>query len=547
MTTDILLEGPESRSKILEGIRKVSKAVGSTIGPQGRTIILSDVYPVKLQNGGVKHERRYGSTKDGVTVCKAIVLPDLQERAGGVMTQDVCGKTVQETGDGTSASAVQFYELCRRLEDELSLGKNPMDLKKGIEIGCNRVVEYIKENSKPLEGDRLRQIAYISSNNDEPLGKVISSAIESVGADGIIIVESGKSNETYFKRTKGTEIMEGFVSPLFCTNPHRMECELENPYIILFEERINTHLSLVPIIKKVLAQDKDAQFLFIAKEYSIEAVSFLINSLPQHRKTEEQLCFVSCAIKTPGVGQVGDDVMNDLAVLFGGRYIMQESGINLNAETPNNYADIEHLGRSGKVVVGLRSTIFSEGAGSQESIAERVASIQAAIEQSEYEEEKEIYRNRIASLTGSIGILYVGGKTEQEITEKLARVDDALRACRAAQAEGYVQGGGTLFLKVQPVLKQLTNSILNPVVVKGVEILAEAIKEPHRQILRNAGIEVPQKPYKDGEGYNAKTFKIENLLDVGIIDPAKVLRTSLENAVSGAGVYLLADGLIINT
>jgi len=294
----------------------------------------------------------------------------------------------------------------------------------------------------------------------------------------------------------------------------------------------------------VLSEDPDAHFLFIAKEYATEVVNFLVSALPHNRKSQDQKVFTSCAVKTPLIGQLGEDLMNDLAVLLRGTYISQESAVGLNPENKNSYVQTKHLGRCGKVLINPRFTTFVNPASTEEEIESRVAQINSEMA---LVDDKEFYLKRIASLKSSIAELHVGGQTDGEVNEKLMRVDDALRACRAAQSEGFCQGGGTVFLLAQSALKQLDNAALNPGVSRGIKILAEAIKDPYIQILKNAGVEPSKTAYKEGFGYNAKTFKEENLLDAGVIDPAKVLRVSLENAVSAVGLYLLVDGIIVNS
>ena len=542
--TNELLSGPESRKKILEGINKTTDAIAITIGPQGRNQILCEVVPVPLPNGGVRHQKMFSSTKDGVTVSRSITHPDTQMEAGGMMVKDVCERTVAESGDGTSSAASLFRGLVARCEEALESGINPYDLKKGMELCCQRVVEFIAEKSKPLEGDRMKQIAIISANNDEKLGATIAEVTNLVGADGIIHVVRSQTNETYSTKSPGTQISEGFVSPHFVNVPNRLESELINPYIILFEERINTIESIFPIIESILKDEPNAHFLFIAKEYSTEVVNFLVSALPHNQKRPDQKTFTSCAIKTPMLGQMGEDVMSDLAVLLNGTYISQESAVGLNPDNKNTYVNKEHLGRCGRVTINPVFTTLIDPPSTQDQIDERVKAINAEME---LVDDKDFYKKRIAALRQSVAVLYVGGATEGEVTEKLHRVDDALKACRAAQAEGYVQGGGTVFLLVQSALKQLDNAALTTGISEGIKILAEAIKDPYLQILKNAGVNSPQEKYPEGLGYNAKTFKVENLYDAGVIDPAKVLRTSLQNATSGASLYILVDGVIVNS
>lgn len=537
--TQKLTSGLDSKRNILDGLHATAEKIASTIGPEGRVVVVSKIIPVE-ENGRLVGKRFNLPTKDGVTVAREIVHSDIEKEIGGDLVKQASGRTVEDAGDGTSAAAVLLDSLATKGFEAMEKDPNlsPYDLKRGIEMGCSEVVSHIRSIKKPIEGDRLTQIATISCNNDADLGSAIAQVAVLVGTKGDVEIRHGKSNTTTFTHDRGYRIFSGMVTELM-KDERSPTCDLENPYIFMFEETVNQPKHLALVVNMVLEKDPKAQFLFIAKGFNKDVVDYMM----VNRET-----WKSAAIKIPNVGTLGDNIMRDIAFLTGGTYVVQEGGIGINPElhSEEGRVEITHLGRCESVTVALQGTLLKGFVASEEAIQDRVETLEK--ERDQNEDLAPFYQKRIAALTGSVATIYVGGITESEINEKMYRVDDALRACVSAMEEGYVVGAGMVYMQLQPHLKQMHNAMTSNVgEAKGFEILMESIKRPYSQILKNAGLPEDKKTnFKDGMGYNAKTRKIENLEESGVIDPAKVLISSLSNAVSAAGMFYITDGVVLN-
>lgn len=509
----------EARDQLKRGVDALANAVKVTLGPKGRNVII---------------DKKFGAptiTKDGVSVAKEIELSDPIENMGAQMLKEVASKTADVAGDGTTTATVLAQAIVTAGLKHVAAGANPMDLKRGIDKAVYAVVAELKKQAKAVGGDfnKIRQVAAISANNDGTIGSLIAQAMERVGQEGVITVEEAKGTETEVKVVEGMQFDRGYLSPYFVTNPEKMEAELDNPFILIYDKKISSMKELLPILEKV-AQG-GSPLLIISEEVEGEALATLVvNKLRGTLKV--------AAVKAPGFGDRRKAMLEDIAVLTGGTVISEERGFKLDT------ADITFLGRAEKVVIDKDNTTVINGAGSKNDIDARVNQIKAQIESSTSEYDKEKLQERLAKLSGGVAVLYVGAATEVEMKEKKDRVDDALHATRAAVEEGIVPGGGVAYIRCINALNEIKGD--NEDETFGINIVKRAIEEPLRQIVSNAGQEpsiVIQrvKDSKEDEGYNARTETFEPMMKAGVIDPAKVSRVALENAASVAGMLLTTE------
>lgn len=509
----------EARDQLKRGVDALANAVKVTLGPKGRNVII---------------DKKFGAptiTKDGVSVAKEIELSDPIENMGAQMLKEVASKTADVAGDGTTTATVLAQAIVTAGLKHVAAGANPMDLKRGIDKAVNAVVAELKKQAKAVGGDfnKIRQVAAISANNDGTIGSLIAQAMERVGQEGVITVEEAKGTETEVKVVEGMQFDRGYLSPYFVTNPEKMEAELDNPFILIYDKKISSMKELLPILEKV-AQG-GSPLLIISEEVEGEALATLVvNKLRGTLKV--------AAVKAPGFGDRRKAMLEDIAVLTGGTVISEERGFKLDT------ADITFLGRAEKVVIDKDNTTIINGAGSKNDIDARVNQIKAQIESSTSEYDKEKLQERLAKLSGGVAVLYVGAATEVEMKEKKDRVDDALHATRAAVEEGIVPGGGVAYIRCINALNEIKGD--NEDETFGINIVKRALEEPLRQIVSNAGQEpsiVIQrvKDSKEDEGYNARTETFEPMMKAGVIDPAKVSRVALENAASVAGMLLTTE------
>lgn len=509
----------EARDQLKRGVDALANAVKVTLGPKGRNVII---------------DKKFGAptiTKDGVSVAKEIELSDPIENMGAQMLKEVASKTADVAGDGTTTATVLAQAIVTAGLKHVAAGANPMDLKRGIDKAVYAVVAELKKQAKAVGGDfnKIRQVAAISANNDGTIGSLIAQAMERVGQEGVITVEEAKGTETEVKVVEGMQFDRGYLSPYFVTNPEKMEAELDNPFILIYDKKISSMKELLPILEKV-AQG-GSPLLIISEEVEGEALATLVvNKLRGTLKV--------AAVKAPGFGDRRKAMLEDIAVLTGGTVISEERGFKLDT------ADITFLGRAEKVVIDKDNTTIINGAGSKNDIDARVNQIKAQIESSTSEYDKEKLQERLAKLSGGVAVLYVGAATEVEMKEKKDRVDDALHATRAAVEEGIVPGGGVAYIRCINALNEIKGD--NEDETFGINIVKRALEEPLRQIVSNAGQEpsiVIQrvKDSKEDEGYNARTETFEPMMKAGVIDPAKVSRVALENAASVAGMLLTTE------
>ena len=517
-----LLFSDEARRAVLRGVETLAKAVKVTLGPKGRNVIL---------------DKKFGSptiTKDGVTVAKEIELEDPYENMGAEMVKEVASKTSDTAGDGTTTATVLAESIFREGLKNVTAGANPMGLKRGIDQAVAAVVEYLKEKlSKPIKGKKeIAQVATISANNDSKIGDLIAEAMEKVGKDGVITVEEAKGIETVLEVVEGMQFDQGYLSPYFVTDAERMECALEDPYILIHEKKISVMKDLLPLLEKIARTGKP--FLIIAEEVEGEALATLVvNKL---RGT-----LAGAAVKAPGYGDRRKAMLEDIAVLTGGRAITEDLGIKLES------IDIEDLGRAKRVVVDRENTTIVEGAGKTAAVNGRIAQIKAQIEKTDSDYDKEKLQERLAKLSNGVAVIKVGAATETEMKERKARVEDALHATRAAVEEGIVPGGGVAYLRAVSTLDKIKNADHDESV--GVEIVRRALEEPIRQLVENAGGEgsvVAQrvKEKSGNEGFNVDSGEYVDMIAHGIIDPTKVSRLALQNAASIAGLLLTTEALV---
>ena len=512
----------EARDALKKGVDTLANAVKVTLGPKGRNVII---------------EKKFGSpaiTKDGVTVAKEIDLKDPLENMGAQMVKEVASKTADQAGDGTTTATVLAQAIVAPGIKSVAAGANPMDIKRGIDKAVAAVVTNLKSQSQTVGSDnnKIKQVASISANNDEVIGSLIAQAMEKVGNDGVITVEEAKGTETEVKTVEGMQFDRGYLSPYFVTNSDKMEAELENPYILIYDKKISNMKELLPILEKQVQTGKP--LLIIAEDLDGEALATLVvNKIRGSLKV--------AAVKAPGFGDRRKAMLEDIAILTGGTVISEERGYKLEN------AELEYLGQAEKVVVDKDNTTVINGSGDVEDIKARVTQIRSQIETTTSDYDREKLQERLAKLSGGVAVLYVGATTEVEMKEKKDRVDDALHATRAAVEEGIVAGGGVAFIRATSALNDLKG--VNEDEQIGIDIIKRAIEEPLRQICSNAGIEgaVIVQKVKEATadfGYNARTDKFENLIGAGVIDPTKVSRVALENAASVASMLLTTEAVL---
>jgi chaperonin GroEL len=516
-----IVHGEDSRQAILRGVNKLADVVKVTLGPKGRNVVL---------------EKKFGSptiTKDGVSVAKEIELKDPLENMGAQMVREVASKTSDVAGDGTTTATVLAQAIFREGVKSVAAGANPMALKRGIEQAVEVAVKEIESLSKPVSGDAVAQVGIISANGDAKIGKIIAEAMDKVGKDGVITVEESKSLETVLEVVEGMQFDRGYLSPYFVTDPERMEAVLENAFILLNEKKISSMKDLLPLLEQVARQGKP--LLIIAEDVEGEALATLVvNKL---RGTLQV-----CAVKAPGFGDRRKAMLEDIAILTGGKVISEDLGIKLEN------VKIEDLGRTKKVTIDKDNTTIVEGAGKSTDIQGRVSVIRTQIENTTSDYDREKLQERLAKLVGGVAVIKVGAATETELKEKKARVEDAMHATRAAVEEGIVPGGGVAFLRAQKALEGL--KLEDHDEQTGVSIVKRALEEPVRQIVNNAGREgsVVVEHIKANDtasyGFNAATEEYGDLVQAGVIDPAKVSRTALQNAASIAGLMLTTEALV---
>jgi chaperonin GroEL len=512
----------EARNKMKKGVDVLSNAVKVTLGPKGRNVVL---------------EKKFGApgiTKDGVTVAKEIELEDPIENMGAQMVKEVASKTADIAGDGTTTATVLAQSIISEGLKNVAAGANPMDLKRGIEKAVAKVVEHLKGQSQTVGTDakKIQQVAAISANNDENIGKLIAEAFGKVGKDGVITVEEAKGTETGIEVVEGMQFDRGYISAYFVTNSEKMEAELDKPYILIYDKKISNMKDILHILEKVAQQG--AQLLIISEDLEGEALATLVvNKLRGTIKVG--------AVKAPGFGDRRKEMLQDIAILTKGIVVSEEQGYKLEN------ADLSYLGRAERVAIDKDNTTIVGGKGKKEDITARVNQIKAQIETTTSDYDREKLQERLAKLSGGVAVLNIGAATEMEMKEKKDRVDDALHATRAAVEEGIVPGGGVAFIRAVEALDKLKGG--NEDETTGIAIVKRALEEPLRQIVANAGIEgsiVVQK-VKEGKGdfgFNAKEEEYENLYKAGVIDPTKVTRIALENAASIAGMLLTTECLV---
>ena len=512
----------EAREQLKKGVDELANAVKVTLGPKGRNVII---------------EKKFGAphiTKDGVTVAKEIELADAFQNTGAQLVKSVASKTGDDAGDGTTTATVLAQSIVATGLKNVAAGANPMDLKRGIDKAVAKVVEHIKAQSEQVGDnyDKIEQVATVSANNDQEIGKLIADAMKKVSKDGVITIEEAKSRETTIGVVEGMQFDRGYLSPYFVTNTEKMECEMENPLILIYDKKISNLQEFLPILNP--AAQTGRPILVIAEDVESEALTTLVvNRLRAQLKI--------CAVKAPGFGDRRKAMLEDIAVLTGGVVISEEKGLKLEQAT------IEMLGSAEKVTITKDNTTIVGGKGDKQNIQDRVNQIKNEIKNTTSDYDKEKLQERLAKLSGGVAVLYVGAASEVEMKEKKDRVDDALCATRAAIEEGIVPGGGVAFIRSLESLDNLEGE--NADETTGIKIVKRAIEEPLRQIVENAGLEgsvVVEKVRnaKGDFGYNARKDTYENLRESGIIDPAKVCRVALENAASIAGMFLTTECVI---
>jgi len=511
----------EARTKLKSGVDQLADAVKVTLGPKGRNVVI---------------DKKFGAptvTKDGVTVAKEIELEDPIENMGAQMVREVASKTSDVAGDGTTTATILAQAIFAEGLKNVTAGANPMDLKRGIDLAVEAVVDKLKKLSKPVEtSQEIEQVGAISANNDISIGKIIAEAMDKVGKDGVITVEEAKGTETTLEVVEGMQFDRGYLSPYFVTNADTMEAVLEDPYILIHDKKISAMKDLLPILEKV-AQSGRA-LLIIAEEVEGEALATLVvNKLRGTLKV--------CAVKAPGFGDRRKAMLEDIAILTGGTVISEEKGFKLEN------AQLSYLGQAARIVIDKDNTTIVEGKGKKEEIKKRINEIKVQIEKTTSDYDREKLQERMAKLSGGVAVLKVGAATEVEMKEKKARVEDALHATRAAVEEGIVPGGGVAYLRA---IENLDIKVENEDQKTGVEIVKKALEAPIRHIVENAGWEgsvVVQKVKegKDDFGFNANTEQFENLMKSGVIDPTKVARIALQNAASVASMLITTEAVVV--
>ena len=511
----------EAREKMKRGVDTLANAVKVTLGPKGRNVII---------------DKKFGSpqiTKDGVTVAKEIELEDAVENMGAQLVKEVASKTADQAGDGTTTATVLAQSIYTIGSKNVAAGANPMDLKKGIEKAVDAIVKDLKEQSRPITtSNEIAQVATISANNDSEIGKMISSAMDKVGREGVITVEEARGTETEVKTVEGMQFDRGYLSAYFVTNTDKMEVELEKPFILISEKKVSSMKELLPVLEVVAQTGRP--LLIISEDVDGEALATLVvNKIRGALKV--------AAVKAPGFGDRRKAMLEDIAILTGGTVIAEERGFKLENAT------IEYLGQADKIIIDKDNTTIVNGTGSKDDINNRVNQIKSQIENTTSDYDREKLQERLAKLSGGVAILYIGAATEVEMKEKKDRVDDALHATRAAVEEGIIAGGGVALIRAIGSLDELKGE--NEDQMTGINIIRQAVESPLRTIVANAGGEASVvvnavRAGKDDFGYNAREDKYENMIAAGIIDPTKVTRLALENAASIAGLLLTTECVI---
>ena len=512
----------KAREELKKGVDALADAVKVTLGPKGRNVII---------------EKKFGAphiTKDGVSVAREVELEDPFQNMGAQLVKEVASKTGDDAGDGTTTATVLAQAIINVGLKNVAAGANPMDIKRGIDKAVATVVEGIKGQAEEVGDDfkKIEDVARVSANNDEAIGRLIAEAMKKVKKEGVITVDEAKGTETTVDIVEGMQFDRGYISPYFVTNTEKMEADLENPFVLIYDKKISNLKDMLPILEATAQSGRP--LLIIAEDVDQEALATLVvNRLRGSLKI--------CAVKAPGFGDRRKEMLEDIAVLTGGVVVSEEKGMKLETTTP------DMLGRAETITVNKENTTIVNGAGSKEAIAARVAQIRAQIEQTKSDYDREKLQERLAKLAGGVAVLHIGAPSEVEMKEKKDRVDDALSATRAAIAEGIVPGGGVAYIRCVASLDSLKGD--NEDEQTGIHIVQRAIEEPLRQIVANAGVEgaVVVQKVKEGNGdygYNARTGVYENLLAAGVIDPAKVTRVALENAASIAGMFLTTECVI---
>ena len=513
----------DARDQLKKGVDALANAVKVTLGPKGRNVII---------------EKKFGAphiTKDGVTVAKEIELADAYQNTGAQLVKEVASKTGDDAGDGTTTATVLAQAIVAEGLKNVTAGASPMDIKRGIDKAVAKVVESIRDQAETVGDnyDKIEQVATVSANNDPVIGKLIADAMRKVSKDGVITIEEAKGTDTTIGVVEGMQFDRGYLSAYFVTNTEKMECEMEKPYILIYDKKISNLKDFLPILEPAVQTGRP--LLVIAEDVDSEALTTLVvNRLRSQLKI--------CAVKAPGFGDRRKEMLEDIAVLTGGVVISEEKGLKLEQAT------IEMLGTADKITVSKDNTTIVNGAGDKQNIKERCEQIKAQIAATKSDYDKEKLQERLAKLSGGVAVLYVGAASEVEMKEKKDRVDDALRATRAAIEEGIVPGGGVAYIRALDALEGFKGDNIDE--TTGVDIIKRAIEEPLRQIVANAGKEgaVVVQKVREGKGdfgYNARTDVYENLHAAGVVDPAKVARVALENAASIAGMFLTTECVIV--
>ena len=518
-----ILFNMDARDQLKKGVDELANAVKVTLGPKGRNVII---------------EKKFGAphiTKDGVSVAKEIELSDAYMNTGAQLVKSVASKTNDDAGDGTTTATLLAQAIITEGLRNVTAGANPMDLKRGIDKAVGKVVASIKEQSETVGDnyDKIEQVATISANNDSEIGKLIADAMRKVTKDGVITIEEAKSRDTTIGVVEGMQFDRGYLSPYFITDTEKMECQMDSPYVLIYDKKITNLKDMLPILEAAVQTGRP--LLIIAEDVESEALTTLVvNRLRSQLKI--------CAVKAPGFGDRRKDLLEDIATLTGAIVISEEKGIKLEQAT------LEMLGTCGRITISKDNTTIVDGNGDKEAIAARVAQIKQQISTTKSDYDKEKLQERLAKLAGGVAVLYVGAASEVEMKEKKDRVDDALCATRAAIEEGIVPGGGVAYIRSIDVLESLEAA--NADEKTGIAIIKRAIEEPLRQIVANAGKEgaVIVQKVREGKGdygYNARADVYENLFAAGVVDPAKVTRVALENAASIAGMFLTTECVIV--
>ena len=519
-----ILFNMDARDQLKKGVDELANAVKTTLGPKGRNVII---------------EKKFGApqiTKDGVTVAKEIELDDAFMNTGAQLVKAVASKTGDDAGDGTTTATVLAQAIITEGLRNVTAGANPMDLKRGIDKAVSAIVASIKEQSEDVGADyeKSEQVATISANNDNEIGKLIADAMRKVSKNGVITIEEAKSRDTTIGVVEGMQFDRGYLSAYFVTDTEKMECEMENPYVLIYDKKISNLKDMLPILEAAVQTGRP--LLIIAEDVDSEALTTLVvNRLRSQLKI--------CAVKAPGFGDRRKDLLEDIAILTGGIVVSEEKGIKLEQAT------LEMLGSCGKITVSKEVTTIVDGNGDKDAIDTRIANIKGQIETTKSDYDKEKLQERLAKLSGGVAVLYVGAASEVEMKEKKDRVDDALCATRAAIEEGIVPGGGVTYVRAIDSLEGV--EAVNADEQTGINIIRRAVEEPLRQIVANAGKEgaVVVQKVREGAGdfgYNARADRYENLLAAGVVDPAKVTRVALENAASIAGMFLTTECVIVD-